>query len=241
MRLLFVALFAACLAALLVASLRRVRLALKYLLSLIRDPFGLAYYSRANHALGPPAPGELRVVFLGDSILQLWDLPGSFPGRPWINRGISGQTTPQMLLRFHQDVITLSPAAVVIQGGINDIGGKFGRPTLTQTEDNLAAMAEMAAANHIRVVFCSVLPNGFDRSRRWKSRAGKIIDLNHWIEAYATRNGHSFVDFYSAMKDKGGGMPAALSGDGVHPLPAGFAILAPLVEAGIAKALADNR
>ena len=202
---------------------------------------GLANYKEADLALSPPAEGENRVVFMGDSITEGWHFEGAegyFPGKPFINRGISGQTTPQMLVRFRQDVIALKPKVVVILAGVNDIAGNTGLETPEQIEDNLASMADLATANHIRVVLCSVLP-AFDFP--WMpgmAPAGKVLALNAWIKAYAARNGHVYVDYYSAMKDDRGGLPAVLSKDGVHPLPAGYAIMAPLVEAGIAKALA---
>ena len=131
----------------------------------------------------------------------------------------------------------------MILAGINDIAGNTGPKTLEQIEDNLASMAELAAANHIRVVLCSVLP-AFDFP--WSpgmTPAPKVAALNAWIKAYAAEKGHVYVDYHSAMKDERGGLPASLSKDGVHPLPAGYAIMAPLVEAGIEKALksAGNR
>jgi lysophospholipase L1-like esterase len=204
---------------------------------LLNDFGWLAKFKEADLALGPPAAGEKRVVFMGDSITEGWKIAESFPGKPYINRGISGQTTPQMLVRFRQDVIELMPSAVVILAGINDIAGNTGPETLEQIEDNLASMAELAAANHIRVVLCSVTP-AFDFT--WspgKAPAPKVVALNAWIKAYAAEKGYVYVDYYSAMKDDRGGLPAALSRDGVHPLPAGYAIMTPLVEAGIEKAL----
>jgi lysophospholipase L1-like esterase len=197
----------------------------------------LGRFREADLALAPPAVGEDRVVFMGDSITDGWHLDGSFPAKPYINRGISGQTTPQMLLRFRQDVIALKPKVVVILAGINDIAGNTGPMTLEQTEDNLASMADLAVANHIRVVFCSVMP-AFDFP--WKpgmTPAPKVLVLNAWIKAYAATNGHVYVDYHTAMKDERDGLPATLSGDGVHPMPAGYAIMAPLVETGIEKAL----
>jgi lysophospholipase L1-like esterase len=201
---------------------------------------GLSRYAAANEALPAPAAGENRVVFMGDSITDGWKIEGpdgSFPGKPYINRGISGQTTPQMVLRFPQDVIALKPKVVVILAGINDIAGNTGIETLDQIEGYLASMAEMAAANKIRVVFCSVTP-AFDFPwRPGLEPAPKVVALNAWIKAYAAEKGHVYVDYHSAMKDERGGLPATLSKDGVHPLPAGYAIMAPLVEAGIQKAL----
>ncbi|MGA3370647.1 MAG: SGNH/GDSL hydrolase family protein [Terracidiphilus sp.] len=205
----------------------------------------LARFKEADLALGPPAAGEDRVVFMGDSITESWKIEGRagyFPGKAYINRGISGQTTPQMLVRFRQDVIDLRPKAVVILGGVNDIAGNTGPMTLEQTEGNLASMADLAAANNIRVVLCSVLPAVDFRWRPGLTPAPKIVALNEWIKAYATEKGHVYVDFHTAMKDQRDGLPASLSADGVHPLPAGYAVMAPLVEAGIEKALkAGNR
>jgi lysophospholipase L1-like esterase len=195
----------------------------------------LARFKEDDLKLGPPAAGDDRVVFMGDSITQGWHLDGSFPSKLYINRGISGQTTPQMVLRFHQDVIALKPKAVIILAGINDIAGNTGPMTLEQTEDNLAAMAEMASANQIKVVLCSVLPAYDFPWSPGQYPAHKVVALNEWIKAYAAEKGLVYVDFYSPMKDDRGGLPPTLSRDGVHPLPAGYAIMAPLVQAGIEK------
>jgi acyl-CoA thioesterase I len=198
---------------------------------------GLAHFKEADAMLGAPKTGEDRVVFMGDSITEGWKLDDAFPGKPYVNRGISGQTTPQMLVRFRQDVIDLKPKVVVILAGTNDIAGNTGPMTLEQTEENLASMAELAAANGIRVVLCSVLP-AFDY--HWApglTPAPKIAQVNAWLKEYAARKGYVYVDFYSAMKDDRGGLPATLSRDGVHPLPAGFAVMTPLAQAGIEKAL----
>lgn len=204
---------------------------------LLVDFGGLTHFKQADVALGPPAAGEDRVVFMGDSITQGWKLAESFPGKPYVNRGISGQTSPQMLVRFRQDVIDLKPKAVIILAGTNDIAGNTGPMTLVETEGDLASMAELAAANGIRVVLCSVLP-AFDYS--WApglEPAPKIAELNAWLSNYAAQKGFVYVDYHAAMKDERGGLPPALSKDGVHPLPAGFAIMTPLAEAGIEKAL----
>jgi lysophospholipase L1-like esterase len=189
-----------------------------------------------------PAAGEERVVFMGDSITQGWLHHGVPPepaaaGKLYINRGISGQTTPQMLLRFRQDVIELKPAVVVIFAGTNDIAGNTGDMTPEQTEDNLASMADLAKANGIRVVLCSILP-AFDFPwRPGREPAPKVVALNRWIKAYAESKGYVYVDFYSAMVDERGGLPEKLSKDGVHPNPAGYEIMTPLVEVGIDEAL----
>jgi lysophospholipase L1-like esterase len=207
---------------------------------LLRDFPWLARFKEDDLKLGPPAPGENRVVFMGDSITEGWHFKGpngSFDGKPYINRGISGQTTPQMVLRFRQDVIDLKPKVVVILAGTNDIAGNTGPMTIQQTEENIASMTDLAAANHIRVVLCSILP-AFDYP--WKpglTPAPKIIEINRWMKAWAADHGYIYVDYHSAMKDERDGLPPILSHDGVHPLPAGYAIMAPLVEAGIKKAL----
>ena len=162
------------------------------------------------------------------------------PARDWINRGISGQTTPQMLVRFRPDVIDLKPSAVVFLAGINDIAGNTGDMTLEETEGNLASMAELAAAHGIKVVMCSILP-AFDFPwRPGREPAQKVVAVNAWMKAYATEHGFVYVDYYSAMVDDRGGLPKTLSNDGVHPSKAGYAVMLPLVEAGIAKALAGN-
>lgn len=209
---------------------------------LLLTDFGwLARFKEDDVKLGPPAAGENRVVFMGDSITEGWHLDASFPGKPYINRGISGQTTPQMLVRFRQDVIALQPKVVVILAGTNDIAGNTGPETLEEIEDNLASMADLAHANGIRVVLCSILP-AFDY---WwapgMTPAPKIVAVNTWMKGYAADHGYVYVDFHSAMKDERDGLPPTLSKDGVHPLPAGFAAMTPLVAAGIAKAegLAD--
>jgi lysophospholipase L1-like esterase len=212
----------------------------KHDLQVLTDFGGLAKFREADLALGPPAPGESRVVFMGDSITDNWKFEGpagSFPGKPYVNRGISGQTSPQMLVRFRQDVIALRPRVVVILAGTNDIAGNTGPMTLEQSEDNLASMADLAAANHIRVVLCSVLP-AFDFPwKRGLEPAPKILELNKWMKAYAAGKGYVYVDYHSAMKDERDGLPATLSKDGVHPALAGYAVMTPLVQAGIEKAL----
>jgi len=209
---------------------------------LLTDFGWLARYHDADVAVGPPAAGENRVVFMGDSITEGWhfDKPGGdFATKPYINRGISGQTSPQMLVRFRQDVIDLQPKVVVILAGTNDVAGNTGPMTVEQTEANIQSMADLATANHIRVVLCSVLPAYDFPWHPGLEPAQKIDQVNAWMKDYAARKGYVYVDYHSAMKDARDGLPANLSGDGVHPTPAGYAIMAPLVEAGIAKALAQ--
>jgi acyl-CoA thioesterase I len=208
---------------------------------LLVDFGDLARYHHLDLKLGPPAAGQDRVVFMGDSITDGWNLAKYFPGKPYINRGISGQTSTQMLVRFRQDVIDLYPKVVVILAGTNDLAGNTGPMTLKETQGNLMSMAQLATDNGIRVVLCSVLPS----IRFWwhpglKDPAARIAALNQWIRAYAEKAGYVYVDYYSAMKDAAGGLPRKLSGDGAHPLPAGYAVMAPLAEAGIEKALKNR-
>ncbi|MGB2663630.1 MAG: SGNH/GDSL hydrolase family protein [Candidatus Acidiferrum sp.] len=201
----------------------------------------LAKYREADEALGAPAAGEARVVFMGDSITEGWGKPGAefFPGKPYVNRGISGQTTPQMLVRFRQDVIDLKPKVVVLLAGINDIAENTGKMTLEEIGGNITSMSELARANGIRVVLCSVLPASEFSWRKGLQPAPKIKTLNEWIEAYAAKNGFVYVDYYSPMANGEGGLKAQLSPDGVHPNKAGYEVMAPLAEAGIAEAVKD--
>jgi lysophospholipase L1-like esterase len=206
---------------------------------LLTDFGWLARFKEDDEKLGPPKPGEQRVVFMGDSITEGWhfDSPEGFPGKGYINRGISGQTSPQILVRFRQDVIDLQPRVVVILAGTNDIAGNTGPMTLEQTEENLEDMADLASANHIRVVLCSVLPAYDFPWAPGLQPARKIDSLNEWIKNYAAEKGYVYVDYHSALKDVRDGLPANLSHDGVHPNAAGYAIMAPLAQAGIEKAL----
>ncbi|MFL5593600.1 MAG: SGNH/GDSL hydrolase family protein [Gemmatimonadaceae bacterium] len=201
-------------------------------------PF-LARYRDENAKLTPPLKNEHRVVFFGNSITEGWAqyFNAMFPGKPYIGRGIGGQTTPQMLVRFRQDVIDLKPSVVVILAGTNDIAGNTGLSTLEMIEDNLASMAELAKANGIRPVLSSVLPV-YDYP--WKpglEPAPKIIALNKWMRQYARQHGAVYLDYHSAMSDSRGGMRAELASDGVHPNEAGYRIMAPLAERAIERAL----
>jgi lysophospholipase L1-like esterase len=213
---------------------------------MLRDWPNLARYQAANAQLQPAAPGEKRVVFMGDSITEAWmnhgtgaseQNPGFFPGKPYVDRGISGQTTPQMLLRFRQDVLDLKPSVVVIFAGTNDIAGNTGPITAEQTEGNITSMAELAHANGIKVVLCSILPAYEFKWRPGREPGPKIVAINKWIKSYADANHYPYVDFHSAMADEHGGLPVKLSHDGVHPTADGYAIMNPLVEAGIKEAL----
>ena len=206
------------------------------------DWANLARYRDANAKLPPSRAGERRVVFMGNSITDAWAplFDSLFPGKPYVGRGISGQTTPQMLVRFRQDVVALHPAVVVILAGTNDIAGNTGPSTLEMIEDNLASMTEIAQANGIRVVLASVLP-AFDYPwRPGLDPAPKIVELNKWIRSYAASHNATYLDFHSAMADARGGLPSELSKDGVHPNLAGYRIMAPLADKAIQQALARD-
>jgi lysophospholipase L1-like esterase len=208
----------------------------------------LARYREANAKVLPPAQDEQRVVFMGDSITDMWVQPrfgGFFPGKAYIGRGIGGQTSPQMLLRFREDVIALQPKVVVILAGTNDIAGNTGPMTLQETEENLASMAELARGHGIQVVLSSVMPvsnYGHDASgnpldMRIKRPPEKILELNSWIKKYAAEKGGVYLDYFSAMVDDQGLLKKELSEDGLHPNAAGYAVMAPLAEKAIQAAL----
>lgn len=210
----------------------------------IRDWPELNRYRDANAKTTSPSRAEMRVVFMGDSITDLWSRAagGFFPGKPYINRGISGQTTPQMLIRFRPDVIALKPKVVVILAGTNDIAGNTGPMTLAMTEDNFATMAELARANGIRVVFASLLPvSDYGHNREGKPviqterrPPGQIKALNEWIKSYASQKGCGYLDYFTAMVDESGMLRKELSDDGLHPNAAGYAVMQPLAEQAIA-------
>ena len=204
-----------------------------------QDWANLERFREDNAKLAAPRTCDDRVVFMGNSITQGWIdmIPEFFAGRHYINRGIGGQTTPQMLIRFRQDVIHLNPKVVVILAGINDIAGNTGPSSLEMIEDNLHSMTELAQANGIEVVLCSVLPALDFPWRPGMYPAGKVVELNKRIEAYASKKGAVYCDYFTAMVDERNGLPAELSDDGVHPNEAGYAIMAPLVEKAIARAL----
>jgi len=202
----------------------------------------LARFRAENEKLGVPSKDEKRVVFLGNSITEGWIniRPDFFKSRSYINRGISGQTTPQMLLRFRQDVIKLQPAVVVILAGTNDIAGNTGPSTLEMIEDNLASMAELARAHNIKVVLSSVLP-AFDYPwRRGLQPAEKIVTLNAWLKDYCQKNEFVYLDYFPAMADERNGLKSEYSEDGVHPNQKGYEVMEPLAEAAIQKALKQN-
>jgi lysophospholipase L1-like esterase len=206
---------------------------------MLSDWAGLTRYGSDNSELGPPAAGEQRVVFIGDQITEQWATSGAkfFPGKPYVNRGITGQTTPQMLVRFRQDVIALKPRAVVILGGTNDLTGVLGPGTEGTVADSITSMTELARANGIRVVLASVTPVCDCVKDQTSVRPpGKIIGLNGWIKEYAARSGSIYLDYYGALAE-GRNFRAALTVDGLVPNDAGYAVMAPLAERAIQRAL----
>ncbi len=207
----------------------------------LNDWAQLDRYRADNAALPAPAVGEQRVVFYGDSLTDAWGRrPGTgtfFPGKPYVNRGISGQTTPQMVVRFAQDVIHLHPEVVVILAGTNDVAGNTGPSTPEMTEDNFASMAAIARQNGIKVVLASITPA---YQYPWKpgiQPVPTIREINAWLKTYCEREHLVYLDYYAALVDGQGGMRPGLSFDGVHPTAAGYAIMGPLAEAAIAQAL----
>src|SRR5271163_641277 len=198
-------------------------------------------YRADNAALPAPAAGEQRVVFYGDSITDGWGRrPGTgtfFPGKPYVNRGISGQTTPQMVVRFEQDVVQLHPAVVVILAGTNDVAGNTGPSTPEMTEDNFAAMAAIARENGIKVVLSSITPAYQYPWKRSVQPVAAIRAINQWSKSYCAREHFVYLDYYAALVDDKGAMRPGLSFDGVHPNAAGYAIMGPLAETAIAQAL----
>lgn len=204
-----------------------------------QDWANLNRFKEENLKIGLPKENEDRVVFMGNSITEGWirEVPEFFAGRPYINRGISGQTTPQMLIRFRQDVIKLQPKVVVILAGTNDIAGNTGPSTLEMIEDNLYSMTELAQIHNIQVVLCSVLPAVDYPWRPGLNPAPKIMELNRRIKEYAHNHHVIYCDYFSAMADENNGLPKKLSEDGVHPNKEGYALMAPLVESAISEAL----
>jgi lysophospholipase L1-like esterase len=199
-------------------------------------------YKKANSVLEEPETDENRIVFMGDSITEFWSTinPEFFEGKTYINRGISGQTSPQMLLRFRADVIALKPSAVVILAGLNDIAGNTGPATLEMITNNIFSMIDLAKAHNIEVILCAVLP-AFDFPwRPNQDPANKIIALNTILTHYANANAVTFVDCHSAMADDQNGLPLAYSNDGVHPNKAGYEVMAPLLENAIEFTLAKR-
>lgn len=205
------------------------------------DWANLNRYKEENLNLGLPADNEYRIVFMGNSITEGWLQldPDFFKDKPYINRGISGQTTPQMLVRFRQDVVNLKPKVVVILAGTNDIAGNTGPSTLEMIADNIASMAEIAKANNIKVILCSVLP-AYDYP--WKpglNPSKKIIELNKWIKDYSIKNEIVYADYFSAMVDENNGLRKEYSEDGVHPNLRGYKVMAPIIENVIQRVIGN--
>ncbi|HWE07372.1 MAG TPA: SGNH/GDSL hydrolase family protein [Rhizomicrobium sp.] len=216
---------------------------LRQVAGLINDYANTRRYAAENATVKPPAPGENRVVFMGDSITDNLHNPrmgGFFPGKPYLNRGISGQTTSQMLLRFYPDVIALQPQAVVIFAGTNDIGGNLGPVSIESIEDNLAAMSDIARAHNIKVIMASVTPV-CDIPGRNPMTVGRppesILTLNRWIKDLTAKQGYVFLDYFTATVDDKGFFRAELTEDGLHPTAKGYEIMNPLAEKAIAQAL----
>jgi lysophospholipase L1-like esterase len=199
----------------------------------------LARYRGEN--MGLPAPEAGRVVFFGDSITDAWSHRDKsvpfFPGKPYLNRGIGGQTTPQMLVRFQQDVIALKPAAVLILAGTNDIAGNTGIETPEHIQDNFRSMAQLATANHIKVILASILPVDDYPWRRGLGPVAKVQAMNVWLQQFCQQNGYTYLDYYTALATPEGAMKPGTALDGVHPTPAGYAIMAPLAQAAIDRTL----
>ena len=214
-------------------------------IAIFTDDFGqLARYREANASLKPPAAGESRVVFFGDSITDKWKLGEYFPGKPYVNLGIGGQTTPQMLVRFRQDAIDLQPKVIVMLAGTNDIAGNTGPMRLEDIEANYASMAELARAHQIHLVFSSILPvhNYTPQSQDLFAQRSpkKILELNRWLKAYCEANGLVYLDYFSAMVDDKGLLNRDLADDGLHPNAAGYRLMAPRTQAAIDKAVAQS-
>jgi len=207
--------------------------------AVLRDWPNLTRYADANSKLSPAAKGERRVVFMGDSITDGWKLADYFPNKPYVNRGISGQTTPQMLIRFRPDDLDLKPAATVILAGTNDLAGNTGPETLEMIEANLTSMAELARSHGVRVVLASLLPVSDYGTRPQTPRRppDKIRELNTWMKQYAQQNKLTYLDYFSHMTDDKGMLRAELSEDGLHPNAAGYQIMAPLAESAVQQSL----
>jgi len=207
------------------------------------EDFGEQYlYAPLNAALPAPQPGENRVVFLGDSITDRWNLAKFFPGKPYINRGIGGQITTQLIVRFHADVVALHPKAVVILAGVNDVQGVFQVETEQQIETNYLTLAELAQANGIIPVFTKITPlNNYTPNAGTvlqDRHADELARLNAWLEAFCTQRRYTLIDYGPSLRDDRGLMRADFTTDGIHPTDAAYAVMAPVAETAIETAIA---
>lgn len=201
----------------------------------------LQRYQKENEALPVLQPDEKRVVFMGNSITEGWAHlhPEFFKDNNYVNRGIGGQTTPQMLIRFRQDVIHLGPAAVVILAGVNDIAENTGPSTLYMTFDNIVSMTELAKANNIKVILCSLLPAYDFPWRPGLEPAEKVMQLNTMLKDYAMENNITYVDYFTPMANNANGLKEELGDDGIHPNLQGYLIMEPLVQDAITQVLSE--
>ena len=205
----------------------------------LQDWNQLGRYHQDNERLKALPAEPRRVVFLGDSITDGWRLAQSFPGKPYVNRGISGQTTPQMLVRMYPDVIDLKPAALIILAGTNDISHNTGPETITMIEENFQAMTELAQGHGIKVILCAVMPvSDYTKNKQTVSRPpSDILKLNVWLLEYAGKTHAVFADYYAAMVDDKGMLREGYSEDGLHPNAKGYELVAPVAASAIEKAL----
>ncbi len=204
-----------------------------------QDWANLNRYNNDNTLLQPLDLGQKRIVFMGDSITEFWSelYPDFFAGKHYVNRGISGQTTPQMLIRFRADVINLNPSLVVILAGVNDIAGNTGPSTLEMIRNNIFSMVELARENRIKVIICSVLPASDFPWKKGILPADKIIALNSKLKEYALANDINYLDYFSAMVDEKKGLKSLYSDDGVHPNKFGYQVMSTFAESAILKIL----
>ena len=205
----------------------------------LKDWNQLGRYHNDNEKLKSEGPVAGRVVFLGDSITDGWKLAQYFPAKPYVNRGIGGQTTPQMLVRMFPDVINLKPAAMILLAGTNDIAGNTGPTTLAQITDNIQAMTELAQVHGIKVILCAVMPVSDYTQRKQTERRppSDILKLNEWLKSYAAKGNAVYADYYTATADEKGFLREGFSGDGLHPNAKGYELIAPVAEAAIQAAL----
>ena len=225
------------------AELEKLRMQMFRIQKTLTDWANLTRYRQENADLAAKGLDANRVVFMGDSITDAWGRTYAvgkfFPGKPYVNRGISGQTTPQMLIRFRPDVIALKPKAVLILAGTNDIAGNTGPMTLEEIEGNLTSMAELAKASGIQVILASVMPTCDYYHKQTDRRPNeKIVELNTWMEGYAKQNGFVYLDYFTALLDDQKVFKKELTYDGLHPNDAGYEVMAPLAQKAIDAALA---